>query len=175
MSSIDTTFERALAEHQAGVLRVCRAVLRDEHLGADAAQETFVRLFESLRERRAPERFGSWLRSVALSVSLDLLRRRGARDAAHGRAAKTSELDAQAGPDRAADDAELSEGYERALTLLPEGQRTIFLLRHSGGLSLREIAELLGVTLPTVKTQFARAVVRLQRELRPFRDEEDDR
>ena len=50
-----------------------------------------------------------------------------------------------------------------------EGQRTVFLLRHEGGLPLAEVAETLGVALPTVKTQFARACLKLQSRLRPYR------
>lgn len=175
MSSIDAAFERALAEHQAGVLRVCRSILRDEHLGADAAQETFVRLFESLRARRAPERAGGWLRSVALSVSLDLLRRRAVREERHARAALDDESTIDVDPARAAHEAELDERLERALAILSEGQRSVFLLRHSGGLALSEVAVLLGISLPTAKTQFARACVKLQHELRPFRADEDPR
>jgi len=46
----------------------------------------------------------------------------------------------------------------------------VFLLRHRGGLSLREVAELLDLALPTVKTHFARAALRLQASLARFSD-----
>jgi len=55
-------FERLVAEHERDVLRVCRSVLRDEHLGRDAAQETFVRLWRALAGGRTPERVAAWLR-----------------------------------------------------------------------------------------------------------------
>ena len=71
-------------------------------------------------------------------------------------------------PDERASLAELRERLERALRDLPGGQRTVFLLRHEGGLSLREVADTLGVALPTARTQFARACLRLQRGLREF-------
>ena len=47
-------------------------------------------------------------------------------------------------------------------------QRTVFVLRHSGGLRLREVAETLGLALPTVKTHFARACLKLQTTLAAF-------
>src|SRR5215510_2349127 len=68
-----------MAEHEGDVLRVCRSVLRDEHLGRDAAQDAFVRLWRALADGRAPERAHAWLRRAALSAALDLQRRRGAR------------------------------------------------------------------------------------------------
>ena len=75
-------FEALVAEHGRSVRRVCTSILRDEHLGADAAQETFVRLWSRMVEGRAPERFGGWLRRVAVTTSLDLLRRRPEADEA---------------------------------------------------------------------------------------------
>lgn len=164
-------FEALVAEHGRSVRRVCNAILRDEHLGADAAQETFVRLWSRLREGRAPERFGGWLRRVAVSTSLDLLRRRPRAPAAGEDAAP--EPTAPDDPLALAAGRELHERFEAALAGLSEGQRTVFLLRHAGGLRLAEVAETLGLALPTVKTQFARACLKLQARLAPF-DGADD-
>ncbi|HVS19317.1 MAG TPA: sigma factor, partial [Planctomycetota bacterium] len=74
-------FEELVADHHASVRRVCRAVLRDEALASDAAQETFLRLWRAFGERAASalERPGAWLSRTALSASLDLARRRGLR------------------------------------------------------------------------------------------------
>lgn len=155
-------FDEIVARHQREVLRVCRSILRDEHLSADAAQETFVRLWRRIEEGREPGSSPGWLRKVAVSASLDLARRRAARPA-------ETPID-ESVPDRRADatrgDAgELALRLESALAELPEGQRTVFLLRHEGGLALSEVAETLGLALPTVKTQFARACLKLQQKL----------
>lgn len=169
MSAARAHFERLVAEHERDVLRACRSVLRDEHLGKDAAQEVFVRLWRALGEGRSAERWAAWLRRAAVTVSLDLRRRAAARPLA------LAEVDATSPRSDPADSAaarELEARLERALETLPEGQRTIFLLRHEGGYALPEIAATLGVALPTVKTQFARAALKLQCALRPF-DPED--
>lgn len=168
-------FDTAVAEHEQSVLRICRSILGDEHLGSDAAQETFLRLWNRLQEDRAPERFGAWLRKVAVTTSLDLARRKrsgGAATSARLRDAGPADVSA---PDRQAEDADraaLAEVLEAALQRLPEGQRTVFRLRHHGGLPLREVAVVLDLSLPTVKTQFARACLRLQSALSAFRPED---
>jgi RNA polymerase sigma-70 factor (ECF subfamily) len=158
------TFEQLVQRHQREVLRLCRTILRDEHLGADAAQETFVRLWRRLAEGRQPESSSAWLRRVAVSASLDVARSRAAR-------AREREIEETVPERRGAvsAEAELEERFERALSVLPEGQRTVFLMRHEGGLKLAEVAETLGVALPTVKTQFARACLKLQEKLAAFR------
>jgi len=171
-------FEALVARHQGGVLRLCRSILRDEHLGADAAQETFLRLWGALADGRAPSTPAGWLRRVALSVSLDELRSGKRRARRHETVAREA-ADAQpsaghggpgaVGPEEALATEELRRRFDAALARLPEGQRTVFLLRHSAGLSLAEAAETLGVAPATIKTQFARACLRLQSALQPFR------
>jgi len=173
MAAVDQpTFDELVERHGPLVFRVCRAVLRDEHLGSDASQETFVKLWRRLADGADPRHVGGWLRRVAVSTSLDLARRRRAREFATtlDPADEVGEVrDASAcGPLERTSLAELERGLERAVRELPEGQRTVFLLRHEGGLPLCEIAAALDVALPTVKTQFARACLKLQRRLAPF-------
>lgn len=177
MRTQGTSFARLVAEHERSVLGLCRSIVRDEHLSRDAAQEAFVRLWQRLAggaqpvQPVQPTHIGAWLRQAALSASLDLLRRRRVRRDA-GQAATldaASELpSALPQPHTELAMRELEERLERALEVLPDGQRSVFLLRHSAGLSLGEIAATLGVSVPTVKTQFARACLRLQTALRPF-------
>ncbi len=162
------SFEQMVAEHQNTVLRVCRSILGDEHLGADAAQETFLRLWRQLDSGPAPLETRAWLRSVAITTALD--RRKGRpraetlaldeRDRSVPALERTPLVESQA--------RELRERYERALDELSESQRTIFLLRHAGEVSLSEVAAALGLALPTVKTHFARACLKLKHALRSF-------
>jgi RNA polymerase sigma-70 factor (ECF subfamily) len=175
MAAAGPTFEQLVSEHRGRVYRLCRSILRDDDLGKDAAQETFLKLWRALSAGEAPDRpdrpdrighFGAWLRRVAVSTSLDLARRREVRS----RAEDTAGERPLAAPDPAAGAslAELEERLERTLVHLSEGQRTVFLLRHDGGLSLREVAEATGVELSTARTQFARACLKLQAHLSSY-------
>jgi RNA polymerase sigma-70 factor (ECF subfamily) len=173
------TFEELLARHERDVLRVCRSILRDEHLGADAAQETFVRLWRRITSGERPDHSPAWLRRVAVSASLDLARRRSSMvtgdDATEKLASDARRPESNSlRPDARARNAELAVRFERALAELSDGQRTVFLLRHSGDLTLAEVAETLELALPTVKTQFARACLKLQEKLAPYRPDRDD-
>ena len=171
VSNPTLVYEELLARHQAQVLRVCRAVLRDEHRGRDAAQDTFVRLWEKVQQpQAAPDHWDAWLRRVAVRCAVDHSRREKsgpqAIDTVEGRAA------VQPTPLEQASIEELESALEAALRRLPEGQRTVFVLRHSAGLPLGEIADCLKLAVPTVKTHFARACLRLQAALRSHREDE---
>jgi len=174
-SELREGYERVVAEHGAAVRRVCGAILRDDALGADAAQEALLRLWRRWCAGDPPDHPGGWLRRVAVSAALDQARRTRAHDAARaGAAAETGERTAD-GPERELAASELERAFRDALERLPEGQRTVFVLRHDGGLRLREVADLLHVALPTVKTQFARACLKLQAALAPFDPRTDTR
>lgn len=168
-------FDELVAGHQGSVLRVCRAVLGDEALAADAAQDTFLRLWRQFGAQASAhlESPAAWLRRAALSSALDTARRRGVR--AWIGSADEGALDAAPAsaptPLELASRGELSERLERALAELPESQRTVFRLRHHAGLPLSEVATLLGLALPTVKTHFARACLKLSASLRAFRED----
>lgn len=171
-SGPSASFDALVAAHGREVARLCGALLRDPHLAADASQETFLRLWRRMAAGRAPASAGGWLRRVALSSALDLLRRRRAgAPLAQAPEAVEQAAGSLRAPEALAELRELEQRFEAALGALPEGQRTVFLLRHASGLSLAEVAEMLGLALPTVKTHFARAALKLQARLSAFRDE----
>jgi len=178
--SASARFDALVEAHGSRVYRVCRAILRDDHLGADAAQEAFLRLWRRLDsgDTEPPRSIAAWLRKAAVSSALDAARRRERRgrmmdaDPASAQAPESVADDPRRDPAAQARHRELDARLAAALRELPEGQRTIFLLRHEGGLPLREVAETLGVETTTVKTQFARACLELQSRLRWLQDDE---
>lgn len=173
--SASPAFDDLVSAHRDEVLRLCRAVVREEHLSLDAAQETFVRLWRRNEGGRAPDDARAWLRRVAVSTALDLARKRGA-SARLGASVAQAQLENVATSDveplDALATAELVRRFDEALATLPEGQRTIFLMRHEAGMALSDVAATLELAPTTVKTQFARAVLKLQAQLARHRHED---
>ncbi len=164
-------FDGLVAEHEPGLQRFCRSFLRDDTLAADASQETLLRLWRKLLLGQEPEHPGAWLRRVASRCATDLLRGRGREEKAvqallnpTSSTAPDLQVDALAAE-------ELKDRYEAALTELPEQQRIVFLLRHEAGMRLSEVASALDLGLPTIKTHFARACLKLQSQLRAFKED----
>ena len=53
------------------VVAICHARVRNAHTAEDLAQETLLRGLRSLRTLNSPDKFGSWLRGIAVRVCLD--------------------------------------------------------------------------------------------------------
>ncbi len=162
-------FERLVEEHRALVRGVCLRVLENLHDVEDATQETFMRLWNALRRNVVIDNAGAWLRTAAASVAVDLLRRRLLRnDDARVWPISQPRIEPPTPFQHAAEN-ELERDLRQALQRFPEGQRTIFELRHDAGMKLSEVAALLQISVTTAKTQFARACLRLQPILRKHR------
>jgi RNA polymerase sigma-70 factor (ECF subfamily) len=161
----DPGAERAL--YDAHVDRVFRLVYRmagDLDRAQDWVQETFIRAFDRLAGFRGESALGTWLCSIAISVSLNGLRQvRRAREREVGLddAAAIGHYPRNADPDLRA---RLSEAIEA----LPDGYRAVFVMHDVEGYTHDEIARTLGVQPGTSKAQLFRARARLREALADF-------
>jgi RNA polymerase sigma-70 factor (ECF subfamily) len=122
----------------------------------EAAQESFVRAFLSLKTLRKPESFSSWLLGIAGRVAKEQFRL-----AAH------RERDREAAEVMIADAADCPEDYplEEVIAALPETYRQVIVLRYYEGLSCQDVATRLGTPLGTVTKTLSRAYALLRQEL----------
>ena len=122
----------------------------------EAAQESFVRAFMSLKKLRKPASFYSWLLGIAGRVVKEQFR--STANQARNRVAAEAILEDAATP---------KEDYplEEALAVLPENYRRVIVLRYYEGFSCQEVAIRLGMPLGTVTKTLSRAYALLRQEL----------
>jgi RNA polymerase sigma-70 factor (ECF subfamily) len=130
----------------------------------DAAQESFVRAFFSLKKLRKPESFYSWLLGIAGRVAQEQLRSRERRRKDR-EAAEVLSLDG--------DDSPREYPLEEAIAVLPEAQREVILLRYYEGLSCQDVATRLEMPLGTVTKTLSRAYALLRQELKARESDEE--
>jgi len=136
----------------------------DEAAAMDIAQETFVKLFSSIRDFRGDSSFDPWIYRLVVNACLDH-RRRGWRPlpllddfAGTLRAPAVSSLDDLLRNER-------GERVRAAIERLAPDLRIVIVLRYTEGLSYDEIAEVLGCALGTVASRLNRAHKKLERWL----------
>ena len=138
-----------------------------EHLARELTQDTFVRAFAAIEDFRGDSAFGTWLHTIAVSVTLNELKRRK-RDRARNAPLEDANELRQATPHS---DPILREKLMAAVNDLPEGCRTVFMMHDAEGYTHQEIAAALGVTEGTSKAQLARARGKLRVALAQFSEE----
>jgi RNA polymerase sigma-70 factor, ECF subfamily len=122
----------------------------------EAAQESFVRAFTSLKKLRKPESFYAWLLGIASRVLKEQFR-----------AVERRKQDQATAEDLLLENTSSPVEYplEEAIAALPESYRQMILLRYYEGLSCQEIATRLGTPLGTVTKTLSRAYALLRQEL----------
>jgi RNA polymerase sigma factor (sigma-70 family) len=149
-------FERLYRRHIARMHSLARRMLNGE-AADETAQDIFVRAWQKLNLFRGESTFSTWLHRLAINVILakraDLAKQRGRY--------ADAEIALEHAPARTVLHAERMD-FENALAKLPDGAREVFVLHDIEGYKHEEIAELLGVTAGTSKSQLHRARMALR-------------
>jgi RNA polymerase sigma-70 factor (ECF subfamily) len=156
-----------VVEHGDAIYRLALSVVRDSSLAEDIAQETLVKAWLALPSFRADSSLRSWVLRIAHNTAISTLRTRRAvvidpHDLPERHTTPERSVEARVQSDVVMDE------FVEALETLDELSRSIVVLRELEGLSYDEIAEILDVPMPTVKTRLLRARRRLGAALREW-------
>lgn len=152
-SAMDDLFIR----YRAVAFRVAYRLLGREADALDAVQDAFVKLLANLDRFRGHSSFKTWLLRIVSNASLDVgrQRKRDARVPQEPRDAQPDRFgpDDAPPPDAGLTRADLRAKIDAALARLPDPQRQTFVLHVEGGLSYREVADTLEISIGTVMSR----------------------
>jgi RNA polymerase sigma factor (sigma-70 family) len=137
-------------------LRLTR-MLGNDDLAADALHDTWLRLKD--RDDVGPvQNPGAYVMRMVVNIAVDVQRRQSRSLSGEDVDALLEEMvDTAPGPEHTAEARSDLDALMRVLDRMPERRRAIVLLVHSEGVTQREAAERLGVSLRTVEYEFKRA------------------
>lgn len=139
-------------------------IVNDSMEAEDIMQESFLSAFEKIDTYSGTVSFGAWLKKIVINRSLDMLSKRkgifedidhytGIRDESDDDVMRKEEMDVKV--------EEIREAIER----LPDGYRIILSLYLLEGYDHDEIAEIMGITSSTSRSQLSRAKQKLIAEM----------
>ena len=161
----DRSAARALYDaHVERVHRIAYRLCGDADMAEDLTQDVFIQLFRKLDQFRGESSFSTWVHRVALTVSLNALRkvkRFRARETEIDEALHFEHADGEIEPD-------LRDRLKAAIDSLPDGIREALVMHTIEGYSHAEIGEALGIAEGTSKARVFDARARLKKALAPF-------
>ena len=151
-------------EHADSVYRLAYRLTGNQHDAEDLTQETFMRVFRSLKHYQ-PGTFEGWLHRITTNLFLDMVRRRAkirmeALPEDYERVPGTDMT-----PEEAYSTANLDPALQHALDELSPNFRVAVVLCDVVGMSYEEIAETLGVKMGTVRSRIHRGRAQLRESL----------
>lgn len=129
----------------------------------DVVQEAFIQAYVKLQTFKHNSRFYTWLYRIAVNVSISHRRRKRVElSVEQNREASGDEpIDTYAAPSEPLELAERKQKLERAMAQLSEEHRTIIVLRHMDEFSYEELADILEISVGTVRSRLHRARAQL--------------
>lgn len=132
--------------------------VNDPDLAADLTQDTFIEIFEKIQDLREPAAFITWSKQIAYHRCTAYFRKRRellADENEDGVSVFDTQIEDHAEfiPDESLDIEEFKKSIHIMIDSLPKEQRSAILLRYFQELSVKEIAQIQGVTEGTVKSR----------------------
>jgi len=160
-------YEDLVRLHYARALATARHLLGNREDAEDLVQEAFVRAHRGLASFRAEGSFAGWLRRIVVHLARDRFRA-GGREPRRTPLSAAAAVPASGDPGATLRRQELTRVVDAALRSLPDPLRVALVLRSLDGLGYDEIAEALGVTPATARTQVMKARRTLTARLEPY-------
>src|SRR6187397_2413789 len=164
------SFNQLVLRWERPIYALAYRVIGREEDARDVAQETFLRAFRALKGFKGQAKFSSWLYRITLNLCRDFIRRERRTPLAQApEGVDLVELAGEATPSETVEQLvarhELGRAVAKAMSQLPEEQRTAIILKEYHGLTFQEIADLLDCPLSTVKTRLYQGLSVLRRQL----------
>lgn len=168
-----SAFEELIERHQALVAGTVARMLSSNSDVEDIAQQVFIRVWKSARRYVPRAKFTTWLLKITRNLVFNELR----RTKRHAHVPLQSEPGAEdpplkdetnLAPDASLLESELQRTSEEAILQLPETQRLALVLRRYEQLSYEQIAEVLDLSVPAVKSVLFRARSELRSRLSKY-------
>jgi RNA polymerase sigma-70 factor (ECF subfamily) len=157
-------FNAIVDQYKDRVFAQVRRRVRDQHQAEDIAQEVFLRLFRAAASGNfaGRSRLSTWLYTITSNCIADHFRSTGARSDV----SFEDTADPRDGPTAQASTGEQRQIMAELVRQLPDEQRQVVEMRILDNLSFAEIAELIGIPIPTAKSRMAYALRKIETALR---------
>ena len=158
----DRKMQEALyRKYAAEMLRICRSYEPDGDLAKDILQAAFLKVFRNLKNFSGNGSLHGWIRRIITNTAIDSFRRRQKEYCL----VRMDDVSVSEEPSCEMPDGEQWEDILQKVALLPDGARHVFNLYALEGLGHNEIAEMLGISEGTSKSQLNRARQLLKQQL----------
>ena len=168
-------FQALIEMHQSRVVGTVAKMLGDDVDSEDIAHQVFIRVWRSAGRYQPTAKFTTWLFKITRNLVFNELRRRKRHPVTPLQLEEEEHFFQPAdcggmAPDASLLDSELNDAIQLAIDALPETQRMAIILRRYEEMPYDEIGEVLGLSVPAVKSVLFRARAELRENLRKYLD-----
>lgn len=154
--------------YQKKVFLLAFSFFRNREDALDIVQETFLRFYQKVHMFQKGKNFQNWLLQIAKNLCIDYYRKHHSKKNAYESDGNIENMSQPQQDDDEFKSIDLKQIFSRSLKKLTEKQRMIFVMKQYNQLKYTEIAQILDISVGTVKSLHFKAVQNLRVAVAPY-------
>ena len=159
-------FDRIYEAYSPGMFSICLRYTRCDDDAQEVLQEAFIKIYNHRESLDQSKPIGAWIKTIVIRTALTFIKQQ------YRYSLTSNETDFDEAVHLSVDDSNISDQKKQLqliLNSLPEGYRTVFSLFAIDNLTHKEIAEYLGISEGTSKSQYSKAKKMIKERLKALK------
>jgi len=154
-------FQKLLREYQRPLYYHIRNIVLNHDDADDVLQNTFVKVFQYLKDFKGESKLFSWMYRIATNEAITFINQKAKRNGTTSEAMQSKIVD-NLKADTYFDGNEIQFKLQKAITLLPEKQQLVFKMRYYEEIKYEAMSEILGTSVGALKASYHHAVKKIE-------------
>lgn len=157
----NTAFQKLLLQYQKPLYSHIRGIVLNHDDTNDVLQNTFVKVYQNLKNFKGESKLFSWIYRIATNESITFISNKAKRNGQTSEVFQQKQVE-NLKADSYFDGDEIQLKLQKAINLLPEKQQLVFKMKYFQELKYEEISEILGTTVGGLKASYFHAVKKIE-------------
>jgi RNA polymerase sigma factor (sigma-70 family) len=154
-------FQQLLQDYQKPLYNHIRNIVLSHDDADDVLQNTFIKVFQHLKNFKGDSKLFSWMYRIATNEALTFLNQKAKINGISSETLQNKTID-NLKADVFFDGNEIQIKLQKAIAVLPEKQRLVFKMKYFEELKYEEISEILGTSVGALKASYHHAVKKIE-------------
>lgn len=158
-------FQKLLRDYQKPLYNLIRTIVLNHDDTDDVLQNTFVKIFQNLKNFKGDSKLFSWMYRIATNEAITFINNKAKRNGTTSEAMQTKIVE-NLQSDVYFDGNEIQLKLQKAIVLLPEKQQLVFKMKYFEELKYENMSEMLGTSVGALKASYHHAVKKIEEYLK---------
>jgi RNA polymerase sigma-70 factor (ECF subfamily) len=154
-------FQKLLQQYQRPLYNHIRNIVLNHDDADDVLQNTFVKVFQYLKDFKGDSKLFSWIYRIATNEAITFINKKAKRNGMTGEALQNKIVDNLKADDYF-DGSDIQLKLQKAITLLPEKQQLVFKMRYYEEIKYENMSTILGTSVGALKASYHHAVKKIE-------------
>lgn len=161
----NVAFQKLLRDYQRPLYSQIRNIVLNHDDADDVLQNTFVKVFQHLKDFKGDSKLFSWMYRIATNEAITFINQKAKKNRTTSEALQTKIVENLKADDYF-DGSEIHIKLQKAITLLPEKQQLVFKMRYYEEIKYEDMSEILGTSVGALKASYHHAVKKIEESMK---------